>query len=100
MVYDGALLAMAEMILSGTTTFCDGYFFEGKIGQAALQAGMRAVIAQGFIDFPTPDNPDSSKNMAIAERFVASWQECLAADHNCFFLSFPLYLFSGNPHHR
>lgn len=73
MVYDGALLAMAEMILSGTTTFCDGYFFEGKIGQAALQAGMRAVISQGFIDFATPDNPDPSKNTAVAERFCANW---------------------------
>lgn len=74
MVYDGALLAMAEMILSGTTTFCDGYFFEDKIGEAALKAGMRAIIAQGFIDFPTPDNPDTSRNMAAAERFVASWK--------------------------
>jgi len=31
MVNDGALLAMAEMILSGTTTVCDGYFFENQI---------------------------------------------------------------------
>ena len=34
MVYDGAMLAMAEMILSGTTTFCDGYFFEDTIAEA------------------------------------------------------------------
>lgn len=74
MVFDGALLAMAEMILSGTTTFCDGYFFESKIGEAALQSGMRAVIAQGFIDFPTPDNPDVSKKMLIAEHFFQKWQ--------------------------
>src|SRR5512137_3156769 len=40
MVYDGALLAMAEMILSGTTTFCDGYFYEDKIAQALRSAGM------------------------------------------------------------
>jgi len=74
MVFDGALLAMAEMILSGTTTFCDGYFFESKVGKAALQAGMRAVIAQGFIDFPVPDNLDSSKKMAVAGRFLAKWK--------------------------
>ena len=30
----GATLAMAEMILSGTTTFCDGYFFENAIAEA------------------------------------------------------------------
>ena len=75
MVYDGTLLAMAEMILSGTTTFCDGYFFEDKIGETALQTGMRAVIAQGFIDFPTPGNPNSSKKLATAERFVANWRD-------------------------
>ena len=74
MVYEGALLAMAEMILSGTTTFCDSYFFEGKIGEAAQQAGMRAVIAQGFIDFPAPDNADAAQNMAAAARFLAKWQ--------------------------
>jgi 5-methylthioadenosine/S-adenosylhomocysteine deaminase len=89
MVYDGALLAMAEMILSGTTTFCDGYFYEGKIGQAALQAGMRAVIAQGFIDFPTPDNTDSSKNTAIAERFVASWKNTSPLVTTAFFCHAP-----------
>ena len=30
MVYAGALLAMAEMLLSGTTTFCDGYFYRER----------------------------------------------------------------------
>lgn len=73
MVYDGALLAMAEMILSGTTTFCDGYFFESEVGKAALQSGMRAVIAQGFIDFPAPDNPAAAKKTAVARRFAAKW---------------------------
>ena len=89
MVYDGALLAMAEMILSGTTTFCDGYFFEGQIGQAALQAGMRAVIAQGFIDFPAPDNTDMSKRMAVAERFVADWNSISPLVTTAFFCHAP-----------
>jgi len=34
---------------------------------------MRAVIAQGFIDFPTPDNPDTSKKMSVAEKFFVTW---------------------------
>ena len=74
MVYDGATLAMAEMILSGTTTFCDGYFFEDSITQAVSAAGMRAVVSQGFADFATPDNPRFEKMMAAAKRFVARWQ--------------------------
>jgi 5-methylthioadenosine/S-adenosylhomocysteine deaminase len=74
MVYDGATLAMAEMILSGTTTFCDGYFFEDTITEAVSAAGMRAVVSQGFADFATPDNPRFEKMMAAAERFVRRWQ--------------------------
>jgi 5-methylthioadenosine/S-adenosylhomocysteine deaminase len=74
-VYAGATLAIAEMILSGTTTFCDGYFFEGEVGRAAIAAGMRGVIAQGFIDFPMPDQPGHSDKAAIAERFVERWRD-------------------------
>jgi 5-methylthioadenosine/S-adenosylhomocysteine deaminase len=74
MVYDGATLAMVEMILSGTTTFCDGYFFEDAIAEALSAAGMRAVVSQGFADFITPDKPKLEKRMAAAERFVTRWQ--------------------------
>ena len=74
MVYDGATLAMAEMILSGTTTFCDGYFFEDTITEAVSAAGMRAVVSQGFADFATPDNPKFEKMMAAAKSFVTRWQ--------------------------
>lgn len=73
MVYDGAILAMAEMILSGTTTFCDGYFFENRIAEAALACGMRGVLSQGFADFATPDNPKFEKMMTAADRFVRRW---------------------------
>ena len=74
-VYAGAMLAIAEMILSGTTTFCDGYFFEGEVGRAAIAAGMRGVIAKGFLDFPMPDQPGHSDKAAIAERFVERWRD-------------------------
>ena len=73
-VYSGALLAIAEMILSGTTTFCDGYFFEGTVAKAAIDAGMRGVVAQGFIDFPTPENDSGLDQKAIAKRFVDRWR--------------------------
>jgi len=74
MAYAGATLAMAEMIMSGTTTFCDGYFFEDTITEAVSAAGMRAVVSQGFADFATPDNPKFEKMMATADRFVSRWQ--------------------------
>ncbi|MBN2438457.1 MAG: amidohydrolase [Deltaproteobacteria bacterium] len=74
-VYAGAMLAIAEMILSGTTTFCDGYFFEGEVGRAAIAAGMRGVIAQGFIDLPVLDQSGHSEKTAIAKRFVKRWRD-------------------------
>lgn len=74
MVRAGATLAMAEMILSGTTTCCDAYFFESSVAETALEAGMRAVVAQGFADFATPDNPKYEKMMTAAQRFLERWQ--------------------------
>jgi len=73
MVYHGSLLAMAEMMLSGTTTFCDAYFFEGAVAEATRETGMRGVVCQGFIDFPTPDNPDPSKKEYTARSFIEKW---------------------------
>ena len=75
MVYDASRLAMAEMILTGTTTFCDAYFYESAIAQASLDMGMRGVVAQGFIDFPTPDQPDPTRNRQIAESFIDKWKD-------------------------
>ena len=73
MVYDGSVLAIAEMILSGTTTICDGYFFENQVAEAVCECGIRAVLSQGFADFATPDNPRHEKMMAAADRFLKHW---------------------------
>ena len=43
-------LSCAEMLLSGTTTFCDQYFFADEIADAAGKSGMRAVIAYGIVE--------------------------------------------------
>lgn len=75
MVYAGSMLAMAEMILSGTTTFCDSYFYENSVAHAALAAGLRAVVGQGFIDLPTPDIPDPARQVEIGNRFIERWRE-------------------------
>ena len=49
----GASLAIAEMLLSGTTTFCDMYFFPDVIADAADRMGIRAQLACPVFDFPT-----------------------------------------------
>jgi 5-methylthioadenosine/S-adenosylhomocysteine deaminase len=52
-VKDGTDLAIAEMILSGTTCFNDMYYFPEIAAQQAIQCGMRANIGLVVIDFPT-----------------------------------------------
>ena len=74
MAYWCSTLAAAEMILSGTTTTADGYFFETKVARAFADAGLRAVAAQGIIDFPAPGVANPKKNIATAAAFLDRWQ--------------------------
>jgi 5-methylthioadenosine/S-adenosylhomocysteine deaminase len=62
------------MILSGTTTVADGYFLEDNAAQAFSDCGMRAVAAQGVIDFPAPGVPDPGLNVTAAAEFIERWQ--------------------------
>jgi len=52
-VYDGTLLACAEMLSGGITTFNDMYFFPEASIQAATQIGMRAHIGLVVLEFAT-----------------------------------------------
>jgi len=71
----GASLACAEMIMSGTTTCCDGYFLENSVARAVADCGLRAVLGQGVIDSPAPGVPDPGDNVATAGAFVEKWQD-------------------------
>jgi len=74
LVYWGAKLACAEMLLSGTTCFADGYFFEDQAARAVQETGMRAVLGQGVLDFPAPGVPDPAENIAAAREFIERWR--------------------------
>jgi len=71
----GTLLAIAEMLLSGTTTCCDGYFYESVVAETIAQTGLRAVVGQGVIDFPAPGVPDPSKNIQTVADFLDRWKD-------------------------
>lgn len=49
----GTRLSMAEMLRGGTTCFNDNYFFPDTTAEAAIEAGMRAVVGMPMIHFPT-----------------------------------------------
>ncbi|MEO8756452.1 MAG: amidohydrolase [Devosia sp.] len=61
-------LSCAEMVLSGTTTFCDQYFFAEEIAGAVKQAGLRAVIAYGIVQLG--DNHRGIEELAKAMAFL------------------------------
>lgn len=71
----GARLACVEMLLSGTTTCCDGYFLEDAVAEAVIETGLRAVLGHGVIDFPAPGVPDPKHNVAVALDFVKGWKD-------------------------
>jgi 5-methylthioadenosine/S-adenosylhomocysteine deaminase len=70
--YWGALAAAAEMIRGGITTVADGYFFESQVRRAFAEAGLRAVTAQGVVDFPAPGVPDPRDHLKLAADFLES----------------------------
>jgi 5-methylthioadenosine/S-adenosylhomocysteine deaminase len=70
----GTQLGLAEMILGGTTTYCDMYYFEDAVAEETARAGVRGVLGETVIDFPVPDNKTWAEAMRYTERFVAKWK--------------------------
>ena len=70
----GTLLACAEQIRSGVTTFNDMYFFEDDIAQATADAGMRAVCGQSVMKYPAPDASSFEVSIAMAREFIKKWK--------------------------
>lgn len=70
----GTLLACAEQIRSGVTTFNDMYFFEDAIAQATADAGMRAVCGQSVMKYPAPDAAAYEDSLAMAREFIKKWK--------------------------
>jgi len=61
-------LSCAEMLLSGTTTFCEQYFFADEIAGAVARAGIRAVIAYGIVQLG--DRARGEQELAVATAFL------------------------------
>ena len=74
LVYWGTKLAALEMILGGTTTFTDMYYFEDEVARAASEAGLRAVVGQTILDFPAPDFHTPAETLRHTEEFIVRWR--------------------------
>lgn len=75
-VYDGTLLATAEMIRSGTTCFQDMYFMPEQAAKAILKSGMRACIGLMVVDSQNVWARDAeeciSKGIAVYDQYKHS----------------------------
>jgi len=88
-VYWGTKLACYEMIKGGVTTFVDMYYFEDSVAQAAYDVGMRAIVGETIIGFPTPDSKTYKEALTYTESFVKKWKNNplitpAIAPHSCY----------------
>jgi 5-methylthioadenosine/S-adenosylhomocysteine deaminase len=75
MVYWGALLGAAEMIMSGTTSFCDMYLFEHEVARAVDRAGLRALLGEVLYDFPSANYGPPEEGLKFTERLVREYRD-------------------------
>ncbi|HSO79851.1 MAG TPA: amidohydrolase [Chromatiaceae bacterium] len=73
LAYWGSLLACAEMIKSGTTSFCDMYIFEEETARAAQEAGMRCLLGEVLFDFPSPNYQTPQEGLAYTRGLLERW---------------------------
>ena len=71
----GTRLAALEMILGGTTTFVDMYYFEEEVAEATREAGLRGVLGQTVIQFPVPDARTPAEALARSRAFITRYKE-------------------------
>jgi 5-methylthioadenosine/S-adenosylhomocysteine deaminase len=70
----GTRLACLEMLLSGTTTYTDMYYFEDVVAEATKEAGMRGVLGETIIGFPVPDNKTVPDALKFTERYITRFR--------------------------
>ncbi len=72
-VRTGTRLAIAEMLLSGTTTFNDMYYYVDEMAKVVDQVGVRAVLTESLIDFSVPNSPSPEHALQVSEDLIKKW---------------------------
>lgn len=75
MVYHSSLLSMAEMIKSGTTSFCDMYLFAKEVARATADSGMRGWLGEVLYDFPSPNYGAPENGIAYLEELMGEYRD-------------------------
>ncbi|KNF09196.1 5-methylthioadenosine/S-adenosylhomocysteine deaminase MtaD [Gottschalkia purinilytica] len=70
-VYWGSMLSIAEMIMSGITSFSDMYFLTDGIPRAVEETGVRGVLSKGLVGKDEDDNREFEE----IREFIKIWNE-------------------------
>src|SRR5262245_38899518 len=70
----GTRLALAEMALSGTTTYTDMYYFEDTVAEETKRAGLRGVLGETIIGFPAPDFKTPQETLSFIDTFLKTYE--------------------------
>lgn len=65
---------MAEMLLSGVTSFGDMYYHVDEVAKSCEKMGMRGLIGETIINQKTCDSLTVSEGLLYAENFIKKWQ--------------------------
>jgi 5-methylthioadenosine/S-adenosylhomocysteine deaminase len=71
----GTRLGCLEMMLSGTTTYTDMYYFEDVVAEATKEAGMRGVLGETIIGFPSPDAKTPNDALVFTEGYLSRFHD-------------------------
>lgn len=74
MSYIGAKLGAMEMALGGVTTMVDMYLFEASAAEAVKEVGMRGIMTQNIIKFPTADGKEKGETLNRAVAFIEKYK--------------------------
>jgi 5-methylthioadenosine/S-adenosylhomocysteine deaminase len=75
MVFQATQLSLAEMIKSGTTSFCDMYLFSKEVARATEESGMRAWIGEVLYDFPSPCYGELDNGFVYVEDLFTQYKD-------------------------
>ncbi len=75
MVYIGAIHGSIEMAKGGVTTMVDMYLFEESAAEAVKEIGLRGIMMQNIIKYPTADGKDGDAKIKMAIEFVEKYKD-------------------------
>ena len=72
-VYWGSMLAIAEMLRNGVTSFSDMYFFCDSTARAVLESGIKANLSRSLVSFDPTVKPENDSRFAEAVSLVENF---------------------------